>query len=238
MYSDLFRDVRVSVTLWEEIMKQFFTPRWLLTVLTGCLFAAYSAFQVFVILRDIRAMSPENIVIRSLVGLMFAILAIYMWTAGIKGKKHILFMIVRRTSFIIAMLVIIALKLRMVIQVINYMDYTRFYTVLYGVSYFMMLLALMILFFYYVFILNRLPFFPRAGVILPRTAIVLFLLSLIAEQILFYVYGIGLEANAIRSMVMQPVFYLGFIGLSLHFLYPVQLTKKPKKKDTVDAPSE
>ena len=147
-------------------------------------------------------------------------------------------MIVRRTSFIIAMLVIIALKLRLVIQVINYMDYTRFDTVLYGVSYFLMLLALMILFFYYVFILNRLPFFPRAGVILPRTAIVLFLLSLIAEQILFYVYGIGLEANAMRSMVIQPVFYLGFIGLSLHFLYPVQLTKKPKKKDTVDAPSE
>ena len=220
-------------------MKKIITPRWLLTVLTGCLFAAYSLYQVFVILRDApRGLSPEGIVITSVVAVMFAILALYMWTAGVKGKKHILFMIIRRTSFIIALLVIIALKLRLVIRVNNYIDYTLFYTVLYGAAYFMMLLALMILFVYYAFILNRLPFFPRAGVILPRTAIILLLLSMIAEAILFFVYGIGLEANAIRSMVMQPVYYLGFIGLSLHFLYPVLISRKPKKQKTADAPSE
>lgn len=220
-------------------MKQLFTPRWLLVILTGCLFAAYSAYNVFIIIRDYpRGLSPEGIVISALVALMFAILAVYMWTAGIKGKKHILFMIVRRTSFIIALLVIVTLKLRLVVRTINFIEYTKFYTMLYGASYFMMLAALMILFVYYVFILNRLPFFPRAGVILPRTAIILFLLSLIAEAILFFVYGIGSEANALRSMVMQPVFYLGFIGLSLHFLYPIEISVNKTKEDIVDDPSE
>ncbi len=220
-------------------MKKIFTLRWLIAILTGAFFAAYSAYQVFVILRDApRGLSSEGIVITAVVALMFAILAVYMWTTGVKGKKHILFMIVRRTSFIIALLVIIVLKLRLVIRVINYIDGTKPYTILYGAAYFMMLLALMILFIYYAFILNRLPFFPRAGIIMPWTAIILFLLSMIAETILFYGYGIGLEANAIRSMVMQPVFYLGFIGLSLHFLYPVLIGKKPNTEKTADAPSE
>lgn len=229
----------MSALFLEGIMKQLFTPRWLLVILTGCLFAAYSAYNVFIIIRDYpRGLSPEGIVISALVALMFAILAVYMWTAGIKGKKHILFMIVRRTSFIIALLVIVTLKLRLVVRTINFIEYTKFYTMLYGASYFMMLAALMILFVYYVFILNRLPFFPRAGVILPRTAIILFLLSLIAEAILFFVYGIGSEANALRSMVMQPVFYLGFIGLSLHFLYPIEISVNKTKEDIVDDPSE
>lgn len=219
-------------------MKNVFTPRWLIAILTGAFFAAYSAYQVFVICRDYRGMPPEGIVITAVVALMFAILAVYMWTTGVKGKKHILFMIVRRTSFIIALLVIIVLKLRLVIRVINYIDGTKPYTILYSAAYFMMLLGLMILFIYYAFILNRLPFFPRAGVILPRTAIALFLLSLIAEAILFFGYGMGLEANTIRSMVMQPVFYLGFIGLSLHFLYPVLISRKTKKKKNADAPPE
>lgn len=220
-------------------MKNVFTPRWLIAILTGAFFAAYSAYQVFVILRDApRGLSSEGIVITAVVALMFAILAVYMWTTGVKGKKHILFMIVRRTSFIIALLVIIVLKLRLVIRVIDYIDVSKLYTILYGAAYFMMLLGLMILFVYYTFILNRLPFFPRAGVILPRTAIALFLLSLIAEAILFFGYGMGLEANTIRSIVMQPVFYLGFIGLSLHFLYPVLIGKKPNTEKTADAPSE
>ena len=72
-------------------MKKFFTPRWLIAILTGCFFAAYSAYQVFVIFRDApRGLSAEGIVISAVVALMFAILAIYMWTAGVKGKKHIL----------------------------------------------------------------------------------------------------------------------------------------------------
>lgn len=218
-------------------MKQMLTPRWLLVELTGFLFAAYSAYNVFIIFRDIRSLPTEGIVISAVVALLFVLLAVYVWTAGIKGKKHILFMIIRRTSFIIAFLTIIALKLRLVVRVIDYIDYTKLYTMLYGVSYFMTLAALVILFVYYVFILNRLPFHPRAGVLLPRSAIILLLLSLIAEAILFFAYGIGLEANVLRTVVMRPVFYLGFVGLALHFLYPVQIKKKQKKNKTSDAPS-
>lgn len=221
-------------------MKQIFTPRWLLTILTGCLFAVYSAYNIFVLFRDIpRGLPTAGIVITAVVALMFAVLAMFMWTAGIKGKKHIMFMVVHRISFIIAMLVIIALKLRLVVRAINYIDHTKFYTLLYDAAYFMMLLALMILFVYFVFILNQLPFFPRAGVILPRTAIILLLLGMIGEMILLFAYGIGLEASLLRSAVMQPVFYLGFIGLSLHFLYPIEIApKQTKDKEATDAPSE
>ncbi len=220
-------------------MKRILTPRWLIVILTGVLFAVYSAYNIFVLFRDIpRGLPTVGIVITAVVALMFAVLAMYMWTAGIKGKKHIMFMIVRRTTFIIAMLVIIGLKLRLIVRVINYVDYTKFHTILYVASYFMMLMGLIILFVYYAFILNRLPLFPRAGVILPRTVILLFLLGLIAEMILLFVYGIGLEASALRSMVMQPVFYLGFIGLSLHFLYPIEIVPKQTNDKTTDAPSD
>lgn len=205
-------------------MKRVFTMRGQLAVLTGFLFAAYSAYQVFIILRDYRVLPPQGFVITALVAVAFAILALYMWTAGVKGKKHILLMVVRRTSFIIALLTIFVLKLRLSVQVINYMDYTKLYTLIYGWSYFFTLAALAILLIYYVFILKSLPFHPKASVFLPRITVVLFLLSMILDAILFFGYGIPLEANVIRTVVSRPVFYLSFIGLSIHFLYPVLIT--------------
>ena len=206
-------------------MKKLFTPRWLLAELTGLLFAAYAAYNVFIIFRDIKGLPPEGILISSIVALMFVILAVFMWTAGIKGKKHILFMMLRRGALIVALLVIFALKIRLVDRVIAYLDFSKFYTVLYGGAYFLTLAALLILLVYYIFILKNLPFYPEAAMALPVSAIILFLLCLILEAIMFFAYGIGLEANTIRTVVMRPVFYLGFVGLSLHFLYPLPIAK-------------
>ena len=75
----------------------------------------------------------------------------------------------------------------------------------------------------YTFFLRRLPLFPRAVVFLPLIALILFALSLIIEIILFFAYRMLLEDSVLRTVVIRPVFYLGFIGLSAHFLFPPEI---------------
>nr|WP_316621677.1 hypothetical protein [uncultured Ruminococcus sp.] len=205
-------------------MKQLLTPRWLLAELTGFLFAVYSAYNVFIIFRDRSSMPSEGVLISAVVALAFAILAVFMWTAGIKGKKYVIFMMIRRATFLVALLVLIVLKVRLISRSINYFDATLFYTYLYDGAYFLTLAGFLILFIYYAFILKALPFHTKAAVVLPVSAIILFSLSLIMEIILFFAYGMLFEANVLRTVVIRPVFYLGFIGLSLHFLYPLSTT--------------
>ena len=74
----------------EVLMKQLLTPRWLLAELTGFLFAVYSVYNVFIIFRDRSSMPSEGVLISAVVALAFAILAAFMWTAGIKGKKYVI----------------------------------------------------------------------------------------------------------------------------------------------------
>ncbi|MBQ1899177.1 MAG: hypothetical protein II163_08430 [Ruminococcus sp.] len=112
-------------------MKQLLTPRWLLAELTGFLFAVYSVYNVFIIFRDRSSMPSEGVLISAVVALAFAILAAFMWTAGIKGKKYVIFMKIRRATFLVALLVLIVLKVRLISRIINYFDATVFYTYLY-----------------------------------------------------------------------------------------------------------
>ena len=201
------------------------TLRQLNVKLTGILFSVYSAYNLLVAVRDgKRGLSSEGILISIVVALMFAVFTVFVNTIGVK-TNDMRFLIARRIAFIIALLVVFALKLRMAVEVIAYLDFSKIHTVLYGGAYFLTQAALLLLIIFYVFILKALPFYPRASVILPTIAIILFLCSLVLEMILFFVYGIGLEANTLRTLVMRPVFYLGFICLSLYFLFPPQLSE-------------
>lgn len=205
-------------------MKQLLTPRWLLAELTGFLFAVYSAYNVFIIFRDRGSLPSEGVLISAVVALAFAILAAFMWTAGIRGKKRILFMMIRRVAFLVAMITLIVLKVRLIRRIINYFDASVFYTYLYDGAFFLTLAGFLILFAFFTFILRDLPFHPKAAVGFPVAAVIVFSLSLIMEIILFFAYGMLFEANVLRTVVIRPVFYLGFIGLSLHFLYPLSTT--------------
>lgn len=220
-------------------MKRFFKPRWLLAGVTGFLFAVYSAYNIFLVFRDQDVMPTEGVFISLAVALMFAVLAAFAWTAGLKGKKFAKFMTIRRVSYIIAMIVLSVFKLRLVGRVIEYFDHTKAYTVLYNAAYFLTLAAMLILLIHYAFVLRILPLHPKAAFRVPGLAAALFFCSLIFEAILFFAYGIGLEANSIRTMVIRPVFYLGFIGLSFHFMFPLSPFDQPKKPDKsiTDAPS-
>ena len=207
------------------MMKQKMTLRQLNVKLTGILFSVYSAYNLLVAVRDgKRGLSSEGILISIVVALMFAVFTVFVNTIGVK-TNDMRFLIARRIAFIIALLVVFALKLRMAVEVIAYLDFSKIHTVLYGGAYFLTQAALLLLIIFYVFIIKALPFYPRASVILPTIAIILFLCSLVLEMILFFVYGICLEANTLRTLVMRPVFYLGFICLSLYFLFPPQLSE-------------
>lgn len=222
----------------EVVMKQLLTPRWLIAELTGFLFAVYSAYNVFIIFRDRSSMPSEGVLISAVVAAAFAILAAFMWTAGIRGKKHILFMMIRRAAFFVAIIALIVLKARLISRIINYFDVALFYTYLYDAAYFLTLAGFLILFIYFAFILKDLPFYPKAAVGFPAAAIILFSLGLIFEIILFFAYGMLLEASILRTAVIRPVFYLGFIGLSLHFLYPLNPLQTTDRDMPKDASSE
>ena len=81
----------------------------------------------------------------------------------------------------------------------------------------------MIILLYYALIRKSLPVFPKTSVILLITSAAFLLISLVFEALLFFIYNVGLEGNAIRTLVSRPIFYFGFIGLSLSFLYPPQV---------------
>ena len=193
-------------------------------ILTALLFAVYSVYNIFIIYRGGASLPSQANLISAVVALMYFVFTAFAVTAGVKSKD-IRFLIGRRVAFIVALLTVFALKLRMAGQVIAYLDFSKLYTVLNGCAYLVTQIGLLLLLIYYIFILKKLPFYPRAGVALPTAAAVLFLCGLALEAVLYFVYGIGLETSPLRTIVMRPVFYLGLIGLSLYFLFPPQTAK-------------
>ena len=193
------------------------SPKWIIIKLTGILFAIYAAYNVFIIVRHFNTLPIEGIIISAVVALLFCLLAAFAWTSEVKS---IGFIIVRRTVFIIALLVIIALKLRLMGRVVAYFDSSKPDTVLYGGAVTLTVAAMLVMFVYFTFILKRLPLFPKACFLLPLISLILFAVSFVMEIILFVVFGIGLEASFLRTVVIRPVFYLSFIGLSAYFMFP------------------
>lgn len=194
--------------------------RKLLIRLTGVFFAAYSVFNIFIIVKDGRMLRGEAVFISGIVALLFGMLTAFAWTTEIKNPRlHA----VRIIAFIAVIVALFALKLRMVDKVIAYFDSKTLHTILYGGAYFMTQAALFTLFIYYAFILKYLPLFPKASLLFPSIALGLFAVSFALEIILFFVYGIGLEASPLRTIAVRPMFYFGFMGLSAYFLFPPQL---------------
>lgn len=207
-------------------MKEKLTPRWFIIKLTGILFAIYSAYNIFLIVRDGSAMPPVGIFISALVSLLFALLAAFAWTSEVKNVR---FMMIRKTVMIIVLLTIFALKLRLVNRVMALLNFSKTQNVLYVAAYFLTLAALLILFVYYAFILRNLPLHPKMSVILPVAVIIGFVGCVVCEALLFFGFGFGLEASPLRTLVIRPVFYLGFIGLCVYFLFP-----PPLMEDQID----
>lgn len=208
------------------MMKEKLTPRWFIIKLTGILFAIYSAYNIFLIVRDGSAMPPVGIFISALVSLLFALLAAFAWTSEVKNVR---FMMIRKTVMIIVLLTIFALKLRLVNRVMALLDFSKTQNVLYIAAYFLTLAALLILFVYYAFILRNLPLHPKMSVILPVAVIIGFVGCVVCEALLFFGFGFGLETSPLRTLVIRPVFYLGFIGLCVYFLFP-----PPLMEDLID----
>lgn len=202
-------------------MKQLFKPRRLIIMLAGLMFAAYSAYNIFIIIRDYkRGLPPMGIFICAVVAAAFAVLAVFAFTSEVKNLR---FLIIRKNSFIAALVVIFLLKLRMLNEFIAFINFSKLHTIIYTVSYVMFQTALVLLFIYYTVILKNLMHYPKASVVLPLISMILFFGSLVCEAVLFFVYNIGIEDNILRTVVMRPVFYLGFVFLSAHFLFPPEL---------------
>lgn len=217
-------------------MKHKQTLRRSVIISAGILFAVYAAYNVFIIIRDGEMLPAGGALISALVALLFGVLAVFALTSAASasavksvaapasakssGKsivKKVRFIEVRSMAFNVALLMIFLLKLRMAGQVTAYLDFTQIHTVLYSIAYLMTQIALLALFVNYAFVQKNLPFYPRASAILPLSALILFVCSFALEVILFFVYGIGLEASQLRTLVIRPVFYLGFICLSAYF---------------------
>ena len=165
-------------------MEKKLTLKWLIIKLAGVLFAAYSAYNVFIMIRDgKRGLPAEAIVISAFVALLFGVLAVFAWTSG---AKNIRFIMVRKAMFIISVLAVIALKLRMAASYISYIDLSQPQTVLYGSTYFLTLAAMLILVAYYAFILKDLMMYPVLSILLPAIAGALFLSCLVFASLSLY----------------------------------------------------
>lgn len=202
----------------NEAQQQRRTPRWVTIKLAGVFFAIYAVYNVFILFRDRKELPLEGTIITAVVAVLFGLLTVFAWTAE---AKNVLFVVIRRTVFILVLIALLALKLNLVVRVISFLDISSPYTVLYAGSYFLTQAAFLILLVYYVFVLKNLPLYPKLSVLLPVVAILFFLSSFVMEMVLFFTYNIGLEGNGLRTIVIRPVFYLGFILLCVFFLFPL-----------------
>ena len=184
--------------------KKKLTLKWWILMLTGIFFFAYAAYNVFIIIRS-RSLSPEGILISAVVALLFLLLTAYVWTCGV---KFIPFLAIRRMVLIGVLFAIFLLKLRRIGQVISYVDLSVLPTILYAFAYFFTLTALLILFIDYTFIRRDILAYLKEFKLLPILAIILFMCSLILDGIMLFVYGIGVEASPLRTIVIRPVYYL------------------------------
>ena len=60
-------------------MKQKLTPRWLVIKLAGILFAAYSAYNIFILYRNGSTLPEQGVFITALVAALFGLLAVFAW---------------------------------------------------------------------------------------------------------------------------------------------------------------
>ena len=206
----------------EKKQKRLQLIRWVIIKLSGMLFAVYAAYNVFSLIKDRDTiLTSEGILITGAVAVLFAVLAVFAWTFGV---KNIIIQMIRRRVLIITMLAITGLKLRIVDKIIGYLDLSSPETIINSAAYFMTLAGMLFLFAYYAFIIKDRPLYPTTSVVLPLLAFISFLTGLVLETILLFGYGIGVEASGLRTLVMRPVFYFGFLGLSGYFLFPPQKT--------------
>lgn len=206
-------------------MKNILTPKWFIITLTGILFAVFSAYNVYIFFTGRGTLTREAMLITALVALLFALLALFAWTS--EFNKNVRFIFIRKTVFIMVLFTVFALKMRLVLRVIGYIDFSRLNTVLYGCSYFLTQIALLLLLIYYALVVKDLPKHRKSAFVLPLSAMILFLLSLAADIILFFGLGINLEASPMRTMIFRPVFYLSFAGLSAYFMFTPKIEEIP-----------
>lgn len=199
--------------------------RRVLIILSGVLFAVYAAYNLFIVVRNGNALSEEGMFISMAVALLFVVLALFAWSAGVTPDKPLV-LILRHVAFIIALSALFLLKLRMVWQVVEFFDPALPYTVLYAVSYALMQLAILMLLVFYIFIVKSYEQFPRASVLLPLAAMLLFVCGFVLEIILFFAFGVGVEDSPLRTMVIRPIFYFGFISLSAYFWIPAPIVEE------------
>lgn len=239
-HSTAFVMPQTQLSILEVIMTEKKNiPKKVVVILTGILFALYAVYNVLLIIRDYQSLPPVGIVVSVLVALFFAAVAFFAFTTevmtapsekaveqegtdlvGMSKLKNIRFLVFRDYVLIIALVGIFALKLRVLGSVISYFEFSELPTVFNGCAYVATQVALLLLIIYYVFFLKKRPFFPRTSVLILITALVLFVCGFALEIVLYIVYGIGLEASPLRTMLSRPVFYLSFIGLSVYFLFP------------------
>lgn len=205
-------------------MKQKLTLRRIIIILTGLCFAVYAAYNVFVLIKDGGSLPTAGIIISGLVAFLFAVLSIFAFTSDMRlntpEDDDIRLLAVRRIFFGGVLVAVWLLKLRMAGQVAAYVDVSMPHTILYAGAYVATQLALLALFVLFVFILPKRPFFPRLCVLLPLLALLLFVAGFVCDTLLFFGFHVMVEASPLRTMLVRPVFYLGFIGLSLYFLLP------------------
>ncbi len=198
-------------------MKQNPAPgRWV-AKLTGLLFVIYAVYNIYTVARGSASMPPEGILITVIVALVFAAFTFCMWTSGI-NTKNIRFLVARRAIFITGLVILFLLKLRIVAKVYNYLDFSEVKTVLYALTYAFNLAAFLIMIIYYAFVLKNLPLYPRASAVLPIIAMVLFICCLVMEAIMFFVFRMLIEPSPLRTVIIRPVFNLGFVGACVYFL--------------------
>lgn len=206
-------------------MKRFLTPRGLIIFLTGIMFAVYAVYNLYIMGKDSDTIGTGGMIITGLVTIIYAVFAFFAFSAGVI-VNDIRFYVVRRIAFIIALVAAFGIKLRLIADIVSMITFSQKYTVLYGGSFLMTQVAMLFLIVYYVFVAKRMDKNVKPPVTLQIIALVFFILSYICEMVLFFVYGIGLEGDSLRTMIFRPVFYLGFIGLSVYFMLPPQQPNK------------
>jgi len=206
-------------------MKEKISLRWFFIKLAGVFFAVYSVYCVFIIFNGIsKDLTTEGVVTNVLYAVFYAVFSFFAFTSEVKDIR---FLTVRRIIFIAALLAELLLRLRSFRFVIYIINFSNPLTVLLGATYIMPIVGMLIILANFAFLSKNLLQHPKSSVLLPLSAMLLFLCSVVLEMIQLFKYSSGSNGITLRSIIITPVFYLGWICLSVYFMYPPKSIEDP-----------
>ncbi len=201
----------------KEINYEYRMPKLIVNLLTTLMFAAFTAYQVYLYFE----------IEEQRVGRLFGI-GIFVCLFLASALSLIRFdwaRVILRVLLIAGLIAYFLLKLLSINTIFSKLDFSDIPSVLNCAIFIFVELALLILAVYYLILRPNIYFRVKRKpvVILMSVVIVLFVSCLVMECVLMLKYGLNIELRLRYTLISRFFYCFAFVGLAVGFMFPVPL---------------